>query len=559
MSDSPQLNPSSFSPMLPRFDVEMAATLNERAKILGVGVSAIDMKRALAQVVAAIESRRKGYICATGVHGIMESQNNPALAQILNRALLNLPDGRPTMWVGRLQNLSGMQQVTGPDFMLAVSAMSVARGYTHFLYGGAPGVAESLKQELTQKFPGLRVIGTYTPPFRPLQTEEEEDLQTLIARLRPDVFWVGLSTPKQELFMAKYLHRLDTTLMVGVGAAFDLHTHRIKDAPDWIKKSGMQWLHRLCQEPRRLWKRYLINNPKFLYKISLQFVGAHKVQTQRSQTQTSRPHLISEQLTPPQSFVTLSVDDGHPTDLRTLELVQKYGLKATFYVPAKFERPVMTRSQLQLLSRHAELGGHTMNHLRLTSLPEAQVWAELSDGKKWLEDVSGSRVDSFCYPGGKFNQRVATLAEKAGYLGARTCMLNLTGFPAKPFAWGVSTHAYSHGRVVQLRHALLEGNLEGGWKFFRTFKGLVDWEEQFLCTLDYVSRSGGIAHLFLHSWEIDERNEWGKLERVFQAISRYELPMRMTNGELYRLWHTRNRGDFATARAEQVQPQAKAS
>ena len=271
MSSASQFDSSSPGPSLVGL-----SQANERARILGVSVSATNMERALAQVAAAIEDHRKGYICATGVHGIMESQNNPELAKILNGALLNLPDGRPTMWVGRLQNLSGMQQVTGPDFMLAVAAMSVGRGYTHFFYGGAPGVAELLKQELTVRFPGLMVIGTYTPPFRPLMEKEEEDLQTMVATLRPDVFWVGLSTPKQELFMAKYLHRLDTTLMVGVGAAFDLHTHRIKDAPDWIKKSGMQWLHRLCQEPRRLWKRYLINNPKFIYRILLQFAGVTK-------------------------------------------------------------------------------------------------------------------------------------------------------------------------------------------------------------------------------------------------------------------------------------------
>lgn len=257
----------------PQHVLEFPRRHEEHARILGVGVDAIDMETALARVAAAIGGRRKGYICATGVHGIMESQNDPGLARILNRALLNLPDGRPTMWVGRLQGFSRMQQVTGPDFMLAVAEMSVARGYTHFLYGGAPGVAEALKQELTGRFPGLNVVGTYTPPFRPLRAEEEAELRTLVARVSPDVFWVGLSTPKQERFMAKYLHELDATLMAGVGAAFDLHTHRIKDAPLWAKKAGLQWLHRLCQEPRRLWKRYLINNPRFLYQISLQLSG----------------------------------------------------------------------------------------------------------------------------------------------------------------------------------------------------------------------------------------------------------------------------------------------
>lgn len=246
------------------------------AAILGVNVSAIDMKRALATVATAIDKGLKGYICATGVHGIMEAQKDASLKHILNGALLNLPDGRPTMWIGRLQGFSDMQQVTGPDFMLELSFLSVARGYTHFLYGGAPGVAEQLQAALLTRCPGLKIVGTYTPPFRRLNEAEDRELQRVISALRPDVFWIGLSTPKQERFAAEYLDKLDTRIMVAVGAAFDLHTSRIKDAPAWIKRAGLQWFHRLCQEPRRLWKRYLINNPKFLYQISLQLLGARK-------------------------------------------------------------------------------------------------------------------------------------------------------------------------------------------------------------------------------------------------------------------------------------------
>jgi N-acetylglucosaminyldiphosphoundecaprenol N-acetyl-beta-D-mannosaminyltransferase len=234
------------------------------------------MEQAVMKTCAAIENRSKGYICVTGVHGIMESQKDSSLKRILNAAMLNLPDGQPTVWVGRWQGFSTMRRVFGPDFMLRLASISAARGYTHFLYGGAPGVADQLKQELVQRFPGLRVVGTYTPPFRRLSDAEERDLQVLVAQVRPDVFWVGLSTPKQEKFMAEHFHVLDSTVMVGVGAAFDLHTHRIQDAPAWMKQAGLQWLHRLRQEPRRLWKRYLINNPKFIYQIGLQLLGARK-------------------------------------------------------------------------------------------------------------------------------------------------------------------------------------------------------------------------------------------------------------------------------------------
>ncbi len=141
------------------------------------------------------------------------------------------------------------------------------------------GVADQLKNELTRKFPGLQIVGAKTPPFRPLNASEIADLQAKISRLRPDFFWVGLSTPKQERFMAEYLPKLETKVMVGVGAAFDIHTGRAQDSPDWVKSAGLQWLHRLLQEPSRLWKRYLINNPIFLYKMTSQLLGLTKYES----------------------------------------------------------------------------------------------------------------------------------------------------------------------------------------------------------------------------------------------------------------------------------------
>jgi N-acetylglucosaminyldiphosphoundecaprenol N-acetyl-beta-D-mannosaminyltransferase len=247
-----------------------------RANVLGVGVHAINIPGVLTVFQRAIEERIRGYVCVTGVHGIMEAQKNPAFRCILNRSLLTTPDGMPTVWVGKWQGYSEMQRVFGPQMMLEVCAMSVDKGYTHFLYGGTDGVAEQLKAAFLRKFPGLRIVGTYTPPFRPLNEAEKEDLRTRVSTLKPDIFWVGLSTPKQERFMAEYLPRLDTLVMVGVGAAFDVHTGRIQDAPQWMKAAGLQWLHRLAQEPRRLWKRYLYNNPRFVLKMTSQLLGLSK-------------------------------------------------------------------------------------------------------------------------------------------------------------------------------------------------------------------------------------------------------------------------------------------
>lgn len=249
---------------------------DHRVNVLGVGVNAIDMRQALALADSALQCGRKGYICVTGVHGTMEAQKDSEFRNILNRSLLNTPDGMPMVWIGRLQGFSRMRRVFGPDFMRQMCALSVKRSYTHFLYGGAPGVAEDLERNLLRQFPGLQIVGTYTPPFRPLNQEEQEALLDQVHRVRPDIIWVGLSTPKQERFMAEFLPRLETQLMIGVGAAFDVHTGRIKDAPKWMKQTGLQWLHRLLQEPGRLWKRYLINNPRFLWNIAFQLLGVRK-------------------------------------------------------------------------------------------------------------------------------------------------------------------------------------------------------------------------------------------------------------------------------------------
>jgi N-acetylglucosaminyldiphosphoundecaprenol N-acetyl-beta-D-mannosaminyltransferase len=243
------------------------------AKLLGISVEALDMELALSRIARELEARRKGYICMAGVHGIMEAFRDSELAAIYAGSSITAPDGTPTVWVGRLQGHKAMQRVAGPDLMLEVFRRKQFAGCTHFLYGGEEHVAEQLRERFTRLYPWARIVGTYTPPFRDLNAEEEDSLIARIRQLKPDIIWVGISTPKQERFMHRYLHLLDTTLMFGVGAAYDFHTGRIQDAPQWIKTIGMQWLHRLLQDPRRLWKRYFRNNPAFLWHIALQLSG----------------------------------------------------------------------------------------------------------------------------------------------------------------------------------------------------------------------------------------------------------------------------------------------
>jgi N-acetylglucosaminyldiphosphoundecaprenol N-acetyl-beta-D-mannosaminyltransferase len=245
---------------------------SQHVDILGVRVSAVSLPNALAQADTAISGGKSGYICVTGVHGVMEAQRDLQFRKILNEALINAPDGMPMSWVGWANGFRAMDRVYGPDFMLAFCELSVGRGYRHFLLGGRPGVAPALQNVLQSRFPGLNVVGTYTPPFRPLTSEEEKDLFAHVRNAKPHVIWVGLSTPKQEKFMAMYVTRFGVPLMVGVGAAFDLHTGQFRDAPNWVKRCGLQWLHRLVQEPRRLAPRYLYNNPRFVFLISCQLV-----------------------------------------------------------------------------------------------------------------------------------------------------------------------------------------------------------------------------------------------------------------------------------------------
>jgi N-acetylglucosaminyldiphosphoundecaprenol N-acetyl-beta-D-mannosaminyltransferase len=262
--------------MLPDEQSSPEAIAIPRVNVLGVGLSALNLDSALGAIARALERKTKGYICVTGVHGVSEAQGSAEIRRILNRALLNTPDGMPMVWMGRWQGFKEMRRVYGPDLMLRVCEYTQKRGYTHFLYGGAPGVAEDLKRRLEERFPGLKIAGCHTPPFRPLTAQEEEDLRRQFQALKPDIVWVGLSTPKQEQFMAEHWQSVEATLFFGVGAAFDFFTGRARQAPRWMQRAGLEWLFRLGCEPRRLWKRYLKNNPLFVLRAACQLSGMRR-------------------------------------------------------------------------------------------------------------------------------------------------------------------------------------------------------------------------------------------------------------------------------------------
>ncbi len=246
-------------------------------RVLGVRVDALQIPGVVAQMEHWIEERGGGrYIAVTGMHGVVEAQHDSTFKNVLNAADLVVPDGMPLVWLGRLQGQSLPRRVYGPELMLAFCQASAPRGYRHFFFGGAPGVPEQLAEVLQERFPELQVVGTYSPPFRSLTPQEDEEIIQVIRNAAPDIVWVGLSTPKQEQWMYEHRERLSVPVLIGVGAAFDFHTGRVKQAPLWMREHGLEWLFRLIQEPRRLWRRYIIHGAKFCYWVALELLGLKK-------------------------------------------------------------------------------------------------------------------------------------------------------------------------------------------------------------------------------------------------------------------------------------------
>jgi N-acetylglucosaminyldiphosphoundecaprenol N-acetyl-beta-D-mannosaminyltransferase len=245
--------------------------------VLGVGVDVAAISNVVWQMETWIHEKRACHsIAATSMHGIVEAQNDPGFKEILNATDLVVPDGMPLVWLARRRGYDSRHRVYGPDLMLDFCEKTEGQGYRHFFYGGEPGVADQLAQSLKLCFPGVRVAGTYSPPFRPLSKKEDEEIIAMISRASPDVLWVGLGAPKQEYWMHEHRNKLSVPVMVSVGAAFDMLSGRKKQAPRWMREHGLEWLFRLCHEPRRLWRRYLIYGAQFIAYLVLESLGLKK-------------------------------------------------------------------------------------------------------------------------------------------------------------------------------------------------------------------------------------------------------------------------------------------
>jgi N-acetylglucosaminyldiphosphoundecaprenol N-acetyl-beta-D-mannosaminyltransferase len=212
----------------------------DRAFILGIGVSAITLDRAVLTIEQWIERRTQKYVCVTGAHGIIESRHDPQLRRIHNEAGMVTPDGMPLVFMARRLGFKSVSRVYGPDLMRRFTEISAQKGYRQFYYGGGPGIAEQLAATLKARHPTLSIAGTMTPPFRPLTPEEDQATVARINELAPDIIWVGLSTPKQEFWMASHIGQLNAPVMVGVGAAFDFLAGTKSQAPVWMQRSGLE-------------------------------------------------------------------------------------------------------------------------------------------------------------------------------------------------------------------------------------------------------------------------------------------------------------------------------
>jgi len=250
--------------------------LYPRGNIIGVHVNAISMNDALNALELWISTRQAHYVCVTPAYSVLQGHDDLDLRQIYNNSGLTTPDGAPVTWILGWKGFKNVKRVYGPDFMLAACACSVENTWKHYFYGGTPHVISCLQEELTDRFPGLQVVGADSPPFRPLTPEEDEEAVERIRAAKPDIVWIGLGAPRQDRWMASHLDRLGVPVLVGVGAAFDFLSGCKPQAPVWMRRNGLEWVFRLASEPARLWRRYLLGNPRFLWLLFLQSVGVLK-------------------------------------------------------------------------------------------------------------------------------------------------------------------------------------------------------------------------------------------------------------------------------------------
>ncbi|MFQ7596889.1 WecB/TagA/CpsF family glycosyltransferase [uncultured Clostridium sp.] len=234
--------------------------------ILGVNISVTNMNDTVKYIENNLESLKGNYICVSNVHTTVMSYEDKAYRNIQNSGVMALPDGGPLSVVSRKKGFKEAKRVTGPDLMEEIFKISEEKGYKHYFYGSTEETLDELKTKLIQKYPKLQIVGMFSPPFRKLTEWEDVEITNKINETNANFIWVGLGAPKQEIWMFNHKNKVNG-LMLGVGAGFDYHAEKIKRAPKWMQNNNLEWVYRLLQDPRRLYKRYLTTNFKFLRLI----------------------------------------------------------------------------------------------------------------------------------------------------------------------------------------------------------------------------------------------------------------------------------------------------
>lgn len=242
-------------------------------EILGIPMAMTDYAGAMEVMDGMVDRRERGWVCAAAVHSVMVAQDDPLMRKALTDSVVTVPDGMPVVWAANLLGEDLPNRVYGPELMQRYCARSAERGLRVWLYGGRDqGALLQLALNLRRMHPGIKIVGGYSPPFRPLSEAEDEDIARQINRDRPDVIWVGIGVPKQEKWMVRMRPRVEAPVMCAVGAAFDFHAGRVSQAPRWMQERGLEWTYRIAQEPRRLLPRYLYTNPRFMLGVARQYL-----------------------------------------------------------------------------------------------------------------------------------------------------------------------------------------------------------------------------------------------------------------------------------------------
>jgi N-acetylglucosaminyldiphosphoundecaprenol N-acetyl-beta-D-mannosaminyltransferase len=247
--------------------------LPSRLDILQLHVSVLTGQLLLDTVAKAVAERCRLRVAFCSVDTAVQCQRNHELAAAVNEFELASPDGMPLVWLSRLAGVTEVERVDGPNSMLAICEQGVQLGYRHFFYGSTEETLTALECRLKARFPGIQIAGSFAPPFRPLAEAESEDIARRINSAQPDMLWVGLGMPKQELWVAENAWRLEAPVILAAGAAFGFSAGLVRRAPRWMQRSGLEWVFRLSQEPRRLWKRYLLGNPYFIWLVARELVS----------------------------------------------------------------------------------------------------------------------------------------------------------------------------------------------------------------------------------------------------------------------------------------------